>query len=84
MAYLENLQYQKHKIQIAGDFNMCIGKKVRIEVRKAQEEVDGAGVDKLQSGVYLVTEVEHIFREGYYQYLTIQKDSSEVDLDATK
>jgi hypothetical protein len=84
MAYLENLQYQKHKIQIAGDFNLCVGKKVRIEVRKAQEEVEGSGVDKLQSGVYLVTELEHVFKEGYYQYLTIQKDSSEVDLDATE
>ena len=84
MAYLENLNYQKHRIQIAGDFNMCVGKKVRIEIRRAQEEQEGSGVDKLQSGLYMVTEVEHVFDKGYYQYLTIQKDSSEVDLDATK
>jgi hypothetical protein len=45
---------------------------------------DGSFLDKLQSGVYLVTQIEHVFDKGYYQYLTIQKDSSEVDLDATK
>jgi hypothetical protein len=84
MAYLENLNYQKHTIQIAGDFDMSVGKKIKVEIRKAQEDVDGSGIDKLQSGVYLVTQIEHVFDKGYYQYLTIQKDSSEVDLDATK
>ena len=84
MAYLENLNYQKHRIQIAGDFDMAVGKKVKIEIRRAQEETEGSGVDKLQSGVYLVTAIEHTFDKGFYQHLTIQKDSSEVDLDATK
>lgn len=84
MAYLENLNYQKHTIQIAGDFDMAVGKKIKVEIRRAQEDAEGSGIDKLQSGVYLVTQIEHVFDKGYYQYLTIQKDSSEVDLDATK
>ncbi len=63
---------------------MAVGKKIKVEIRRAQEDAEGSGIDKLQSGVYLVTQIEHVFDKGYYQYLTIQKDSSEVDLDATK
>ncbi len=83
-AYLENLNNQTHKIQIAGDFNIKAGDKIKIEIRKAQEEADGSGLDKMQSGIYVITEIQHIFKKGFYQYLTIQKDSSEVNLDAAR
>ena len=83
-AYLENLNYQTHKIQIAGDFEIKAGDKIKVQIRKAQEDADGSNVDKLQSGIYIITEIQHIFKKGFYQYLTIQKDSSEVNLDAAR
>lgn len=84
IAYLENLNYQTHQIQIAGDFDLTVGKKIQVDIRKATGENQGTGLDKLQSGVYLITEIEHQFKEGFYQNLTIKKDSSEVNLDATR
>ena len=84
IAYLENLNYQTHQIQIAGDFDLTVGKKIQVDIRKATGENQGTGLDKLQSGVYLITEIEHRFKEGFYQNLTIKKDSSEVNLDATR
>jgi hypothetical protein len=84
MSHIENLQYQTHEIQIAGDFDLRVGQKIKIEIRKVLDEASGSGIDKLQSGTYLITEINHRFKEGFYQDLIIQKDSSEVDLDATK
>ena len=84
MAHLEHLQYQTHKIQIAGNFDIKVGDKIQIEIRKVHDNKKGAGIDKLQSGVYMITEINHRFKDGFYQDLIIQKDSSEVDLDATK
>ncbi len=63
---------------------MSVGKKIRIDIRKATGENQGTGLDKLQSGIYLITEIEHLFKEGFYQNLTIKKDSSEVNLDDTR
>ena len=84
MSHIENLQYQTHEMQIAGDFDLRVGQKIKIEIRKVLDEASGSGIDKLQSGTYLITEINHRFKEGFYQDLIIQKDSSEVDLDATK
>lgn len=84
MSYLNNLSYQKHRIQIAGDFEMKVGNIIQINIFKSQENTDGSGTDKLQSGKYMVTSIDHVFDKGFYQYLTIQRDSSEVDLDASK
>jgi len=82
MSYLENLQYQTHRIQIAGNFDIKVGDKIQIEIRKVNNNDTGSGIDKLQSGVYMITEINHKFKDGFYQDLTIQKDSSEVDLNA--
>lgn len=84
MSYLNNLSYQKHRIQIAGDFEMKVGNIIQVNIFKSQENTDGSGTDKLQSGKYMVTSIDHVFDKGFYQYLTIQRDSSEVDLDASK
>jgi hypothetical protein len=84
MSYIENLHYQTHEIQIAGDFDLRVGHKIKIEVRRTDLENKGSGVDKLQSGIYLITQIVHRFKDGFYQDITIQKDSSEVDLNATK
>ena len=83
MAHLENFNHQTHQIQIAGDFDMRVGNKIKVTIKKPQEEVSGSGVDLLHSGIYLVTEITHAFGKGYYQTLTIQKDSGEVNLNAS-
>jgi len=80
ISYTENLNHQKHNIKIAGDFDLKVGDKIKVEIRKVQEEVDGSGVDKVQSGIYIITAINHIFKDGFFQDLLIQKDSSEVEL----
>lgn len=84
LAYVENLNYMQHEIEIPGDFGLTVGMKIKLNVTKAQEESKGSQIDKLQSGVYLVTEIQHNFNDGFMQLVRIQKDSSEVSLDATE
>ena len=74
----------QHEIEIPGDFGLTVGMKIKLNVTKAQEESKGSQIDKLQSGVYLVTEIQHNFNDGFMQLVRIQKDSSEVSLDATE
>jgi hypothetical protein len=83
-SHLENLNYQSHKIQVAGDFDLSVGKKIRVDILKTGfKEVNSTELDSLQSGVFIITHIDHIFNQGFFQELTIQRDSSEVDLDAT-
>jgi len=84
MGYLENLNYQTHRIQVAGDFDLSVGQKVRIKIRRSRDTDGDSGIDKLQSGIYLITAINHSFKNGFYQFLTIQKDSSEVSLDDSR
>ena len=84
MAYIENMNFMAHTIDIAGDFNLSVGDVIELEILRAQEDNEGSMVDKMQSGKYVVSQIVHHFRSGYVQSLTIQKDSSEVDLDATR
>ncbi len=80
ISYSNHLSHQEHTITIAGDFDLKAGDKIKVEVRKTKEEADGSGIDKLQSGIYMITAITHTFKDGYFQDLLIQKDSSEVAL----
>ena len=81
-SHLENLNYMQHEIVIPGDFNLEVGKLLKLRIAKPQEEQSKDNIDKIQSGIYLVTAIQHIFGEKFTQKVLIQKDSSEVNLDA--
>ena len=80
-SYIENLNYMTHEITIPGDFNLSVGNTITLKVARPEEDIRGSNKDEMQSGKYLVTSIIHEFKEEYTQIITLQKDSSEVDLD---
>ena len=81
-AYIENINYQTHQIGIAGDFNLHVGAKIEIEIQRGEQDPDGANINKFHSGTYIITQIVNEFKEQFWQYLTIKKDSSRINLDA--
>ena len=85
-SHLETLGFNTHGISLPGDFGLSVGNKVSIKVIKptTAQDADMAMVmlDKYNSGDYLVTRVEHSFKKYYTMNVTIQRDSTEVNVDA--
>ena len=85
-ATLHNLEFMTHQLLINGDFDLSVGMNIDMQVLKASEsEYLGnptSMIDKVLSGVHMVTELTHVFEEKYRQRLTVKKDSIGVDLNA--
>ena len=84
IAHLENMNFITHNIKIPGNFDLGVGSKIHLVVYRNKEEPEGAGIDKVQSGDYIITKLIHRFEDGYSQELTIQKDSGEINYETTR
>ena len=78
--------FNTHLIALNGDFGLQVGSKVNMKTVKPTT-IEGADlppvmIDKYNSSDYLVTRVEHSFDDYYKMKVTIQRDSSEVSVDA--
>ena len=86
MAIKENLKYMQHEMEIYGDFTLFPGAIIKLNFPKAADaEAMKAGEyrDELQSGIYLITRINHIFKNNEYRMkVSIAKDSSNLDLDS--
>jgi hypothetical protein len=85
-SHLSNMNFMTHSFSIAGDFEMTVGKKIKLKIIKASDmvEIDQPTVplDKYLSDNYLVTSVSHfIGPETYTMQLKVQKDSVEQGLE---
>ena len=81
-AYMENIDTLSLTVEIYGDFKLCVGTPIDISVVKSVEtDEDKRGNDKLLSGRYLVTSIEHIFGEEYKMKMLCKKDSFTESLD---
>lgn len=84
-AHLNNLDFITQEIVINGDFELSVGMVISLKIAKSTDldfAQESGLIDKHLSGKYLVTEIDHSFKEQYTQRLTLKKDSSEVDLNA--
>ena len=69
------------EIIVPGDYEISVGKIINVIIPKSLG-TDGKGLkDKLMGGKYLITNIVHQFGVEYRMILTIQKDSSETDVD---
>ena len=80
-AQKENLETMTQEIIVPGDYEISVGKIINVIIPKSLG-TDGKGLkDKLMGGKYLITNIVHQFGVEYRMILTIQKDSSETDVD---
>ena len=80
-AQKENLETMTQEITVAGDYEISVGKIIRIIIPKSLG-TDATGLkDKLLGGKYMITNILHQFGTQYNMVLTIQKDSSDADID---
>lgn len=75
------LEQHTLSIQIAGNFDLSVGNIIDLNVYRQKPEAEGAGIDKNLSGKYLVTEIQHSFKDGYIMDCIIQKDSGELNYE---
>ena len=75
-------------MEIYGDFNLSVGRKVGIIIPKPDKSESGINegnkfTDKYIGGVYLVSSISHFFSPNDYRCsVGLQKDSLAFDLDA--
>ena len=81
IAQKERLHSQEIRLVITGNYDISVGKKIKLRVMRQKPEIEGSGKDKALSGIYLVTQVHHQFEEGYIMELMIQKDSGELNYE---
>ena len=85
-SHLQTLGFNTHKISLPGDFGLQVGNKVHMKIIKPttieDADMDTVMLDKYNSGDYLVTKVTHSFDTFYTMNVTLQRDSSEVNIDA--
>ena len=82
-----NLNYMQHEIDLYGDFELYPGSIIYMSIPKSTDVSgfveDNEPRDKLQSGIYMVTRINHIFKNNEYKMkVTIAKDASMLDLDS--
>jgi len=85
MAQVSGLSDQLLEIVIPGDFDLCVGKKIKINIVKSgdTESLDESTmIDKQISGKYLITRIKNDFSTEFIQSLLLQRDSLGVDVDA--
>ena len=88
-AYFHNLGFMGLDIEVYGDFNLTVGKKVGVIIPKPAENLTQASggklnvIDKYIGGTYIVTSISHFFSGSDYKCsVGIQKDSLGFDLDS--
>ena len=87
-SYYNNLSFMGLDMEIYGDFNISVGKKVGIIIPKPDDNQSGARagkriVDKYIGGAYIVTSISHFFSPTDYRCsVGLQKDSLSFDLDS--
>ena len=85
-SHLQTMEFNTHNVGLPGDFGLSVGSKIRIKLIKPTtvEDADNDTVmlDKYSTGDYLVTNVTHTFTDFYNMKVTVQRDSSEVNIDA--
>ena len=80
-AQKENLETMTQDITTAGDYEISVGKIIELVIPKSLG-TDATGIkDKLLGGKYMITNIKHQFGLSYDMILTIQKDSSAIDID---
>ena len=84
IAHIENLNFQTQEITIPGNFDLEVGSIIDMTVYRSKGNTDGAGIDKAQSGKYIVTQIVHTFDDNYSQRCVIQKDSGELNYETSR
>ena len=70
------------RVEIYGDFNLCTGSTIDINVVKSIDAGDDKrGRDLFLSGKYLIASITHKFSEEYKMELLLKKDSFIDSLD---
>ena len=85
MAQASALSEQSFEIIIPGDFELCVGKKIKLNIIKSgdTESLDESTmIDKLISGKYLITRIRNNFSTEFTQTVLVQRDSFGVDINA--
>ena len=88
-SHLSTMNFMTHSCSIAGDFEMAVGKKVKLNIVKASDMLEQdqptVPLDKYLGGNYLVTSIIHfIGPEEYTMTLKVQKDSVEREIAPEK
>lgn len=86
-SHLSTMNFMTHNFSIAGDFEMTVGKKIKLKIVKASDMIEQDNptvpLDKFIGDNYLVTSVTHIIGpENYTMQLRVQKDSVEKAIKA--
>jgi len=80
-SYLKNLNTLTINITINGDFDLKLGNKIHVSINRAGSDAKEIAVDKYFTGNYIITAIEHSFKERYKMNLTLKKDSFEDSID---
>lgn len=85
-SHLSTMNFMTHNFSIAGDFEMTVGKKVKLKIVKASDMIEQdqptVPLDKFIGDDYLVTSVTHMIGpENYTMQLKVQKDSVEKEIE---
>jgi hypothetical protein len=81
-AYIQNMDTLELSVEIYGDFNLCTGMCIDINVVKSIEAGDTQrGKDLFLSGKYIVSSILHDFKDEYRMKLLLKKDSFIESLD---
>lgn len=81
-AYVQNMDTLELRVEIYGDFNLCTGSTIDINVVKSVDAGDDKrGRDLFLSGKYLIASITHKFSEEYKMELLLKKDSFIESLD---
>ena len=81
-AYVQNMDTLELRVEIYGDFNLCTGSTIDINVVKSVDAGDDKrGKDLFLSGKYLISSITHKFAEEYKMELLLKKDSFIDSLD---
>jgi len=87
-SYYNNLGFMGLDMEIYGDFNLSVGRKVGIIIPKPDTSQSGIAAgsnitDKYIGGVYVVSSISHLFSPSDYRCsVGLQKDSLDFDLDS--
>ena len=85
-SHLSTMNFMTQNFSIAGDFEMTVGKKVKLKIIKASDMLEQdqptVPLDKYIGDTYLVTAVTHMIGpENYTMQLKVQKDSVEKEIE---
>lgn len=73
-ATLHNMDFIVHNLNISGDLELCVGSKIEVVIVNSNEDREDRS-DKLNSGLYIVTDIVNRFGKSHEQSIIIKKDS---------